>query len=129
MRASIAILLASFHVLVSADSHDFGACQVRTDGPIDHAATVRVAANCNNNYIPGPAGWGLSDETAIWARRDSGAGPRFEGLFLQNGDQHTGGIDGDTLHRLCREAGAGDSSAFSCNRYQINSDNRVHCVQ
>lgn len=32
--------------------------------------------------FPGPAGWGLSDETAIWARRDSGAGPRFEGLFV-----------------------------------------------
>ncbi|KAH8704450.1 hypothetical protein GQ44DRAFT_630359, partial [Phaeosphaeriaceae sp. PMI808] len=104
-----------------ADTHDFGACQVSTNGALDRDATVKVASGCN-------AGWGLSDEAVGWRVSGSkGHGPRFQGIYLQNPVKKQGGIDGDTLFKLCRAAGAGDSSAFNCGSFQQNGDGLFQC--
>ncbi|KAH8585452.1 hypothetical protein B0O99DRAFT_646957 [Bisporella sp. PMI_857] len=126
MRLAVAVILATLQACVFADSHDFGGCQTRTDGPLDDEATRKVAHNCNNDYTPAPAMWG-NGETSEWLGRSSGPGPRFSGLFLQNVNRHTGGIDGDTPHRLCRDAGAGDSSAFNCKSQSQNSAGQWVC--
>ncbi|KAI3539927.1 hypothetical protein CSPX01_08635 [Colletotrichum filicis] len=36
-------------------------------------------------------------------------------------------IDGDDFKRRCRDAGAKDSTCFSCSSLQVNGDGRVQC--
>ncbi|CVK86446.1 uncharacterized protein FMAN_06282 [Fusarium mangiferae] len=114
----LALAMNCFLSLAAAASYDYCACQTKTDGALDDTKTSLVARSCGDSYsfVYGPASYDATSKQP-WLRRNSGPGPRFQGLFLQS---IFGKIDGNLFYDLCKDAGAKDSSCFNCARFQQN---------
>ncbi|KAK1469859.1 hypothetical protein CMEL01_01626 [Colletotrichum melonis] len=106
-----------------ADSHDYCACQQWSNGPVDHAATAKVAAEPCYGYVWGPSEHLTSSKTDWFAHSP---GPRKDEQYLQNMTKKWK-IDGSDFNRRCRDARAKDSTCFSCSSLQVNGDGRVQC--
>ncbi|KAK1674881.1 hypothetical protein BDP55DRAFT_729127 [Colletotrichum godetiae] len=123
MRFEIAVAAIALFSGAVAASHDYCACQQWSNGPVDHVATAKVAAKPCFGYVWGPSEH-LADSTTPWFAHSSG--PRYDGHYLQNMIKKWK-IDGDQFHSRCRDAGAKDSTCFSCSDLQVNGDGKVQC--
>ncbi|KAK2926745.1 hypothetical protein FoTM2_013615, partial [Fusarium oxysporum f. sp. vasinfectum] len=104
MRFQFAAISFVFLHGVMADKHDYCACQQWTNGPVDHAATARVAKNTCSGYVWGPYELDATSGT-MWNKHSPG--PRFDGTYLQNMIKGWK-IDGDTFHQQCIDQKAKD---------------------
>ncbi|KAK7446564.1 hypothetical protein Landi51_07511 [Colletotrichum acutatum] len=79
MRFQLAVAAIALISGAVADSHDYCACQQWSNGPVDHAATAKVAAKPCYGYVWGPSEHLASSKTDWFAHSP---GPRKDGQYV-----------------------------------------------
>ncbi|QUC16902.1 uncharacterized protein UV8b_01143 [Ustilaginoidea virens] len=123
MLSSTPLLVAALAGAAFGKLHTICGCQKWSDGPMHNDATITLGNSGCTPWVFAPVNFqGVSQNSVFQA-----TGPvRFEGVYLQD----IGGgkvMDGHTVYKYCKRAGAGDSACFECGSIQQNANGKFQC--